>query len=115
MSTRFEIVLADDGSYVFQLRSNAGELLLKGPHCPSKIMTQNGILHLRRALQHPELMEAHTNADGSSFIVVRDQDGSALARSRRAASDTVREDLERSLCEAAGAPMIDLTKHRSAG
>lgn len=115
MATRFEIVLTDGGSYLFQLRNQSGEVLLKGAEKASKIMVQNGILHLRGRLRDPSSFEPHTNVDGSSFVVVRDNDGSALARSRRAPSDDDRTALEQTLIAAAGAPMIDLTKHRTAG
>lgn len=115
MATRFEITLTEEGSFRFQLRAGSGDLLLRGATSSSKIMTQNRILHLRSALRDPARFEAHRNVDGSSFVIVRDNDGSALARSRPATDEATRRELELTLTAAAEAPMIDLTKHHRAG
>lgn len=113
MATRFELVLDDAGKVHFQLRSPEGEILLRSVGCDGKIKAQTGVLHVRSALRDPDRSGPQSEADGSHFVVVKEGDGSLLARSVRvadAAGATALLERIRSISDTA--PIIDLTKRR---
>lgn len=110
MANRFELTVDHDQIF-FQLRAATGEVLLRSLGSNSKIMTQNEILHLRRALQSPQQLVNHQAADGSHFLVVKDKDGSVLAKSPHVDNLAhLRELTDKVLAIYAGAPIVDLTK-----
>ncbi|HEB53695.1 MAG TPA: hypothetical protein ENI87_10625 [bacterium] len=104
----------DGGSFFFQLRTGDGEVILRGLGTTSKIMTQNEILHARNSLREEERLVPHQADDGKWFAVLKDRDGSVLARSPRVEGREQLEALVERLQRHAGAPMVDLSKHRSA-
>ncbi len=109
MATRFELVLEQD-KYTFQLRTSDGRVLLKGLGSPSKIMTQNEILHVRSALRDPQHLVPHHDGD-RHFVVVKDTDGSVLARSPQFATEGELTDLMPQILAVTGAaPIVDLSK-----
>ncbi len=112
MATRYEVVLDHDDTFVFQLRTADGDVVLRGLGSPSKIMVQNEILHLRNALRDDSRIVPH-EADGEHFVVVKDRDGSVLAKSKRVDSEAALKELVDGLLAAATAPIIDLSKHRT--
>ena len=114
MATRFEVT-HEAGQFLFVLRGADNSVLLRGLPGDSKIMVQNEILHLRRALGDPTRVVAH--GDGSAhFGVIKDNDGSVLAKSPHL---TTREALDELLATvrrvAVAAPTIDLAKRARAG
>jgi len=114
MVTRFEIVLEHDDTFFFQLRTADGEVVLRSLGSNSKIMTQNEILHLRKAILDDSHLVAHVSEDGAHFLIIKDDDGSVLARSSRTKSKVELDALTKTILDAASSPMIDLTKkHRS--
>ncbi|MFN3241733.1 MAG: hypothetical protein ACE37K_09500 [Planctomycetota bacterium] len=110
MANRFEVVLEHDDTFLFQLRTKDGDVVLRGLGSPSKIMTQNEILHLRNSLRDDARRVPHESADGEHFLVIKDRDGSVLAKSPRVASKEALEGLEQRILDACGAPIVDLTK-----
>ena len=112
MATRYELVFEHDATFRFQLRHADGEVILRGLDSTSKIMSQNEILHLRNSLRDDSRMVRHTAKDGTQFVVVKDRDGSVLARSKNVATEAELDELVESLLGAAGAPIIDLAKHQ---
>lgn len=109
MATRFEIVREHD-EFCFLLRTDDGEVILRGLGSPSKVMTQNEILHLRKSLRDDSHMVPHEDESGRRFVVVKDDDGSVLARSAKVDSEDELLSLERRMIDAATAPMIDLAR-----
>jgi hypothetical protein len=110
MANRLELVAEHDQVF-FQLRTAGGEVLLKSLGSRSKIMTQNEILHLRRALQDPSHLVNHQAADGSHFLVIKDKDGSVLAKSPHVSSlQTLQELTHQVIALCPSAPIVDLTK-----
>ena len=113
-STRFEIV-HDRDQLTFHLRTTEGQTLLSGLASDSKIMLQNEILHARKALRDPSHIVKHHGADGSHWIVVKDLDGSVLAKSPHVPSETALDEvIQRVLAVAATAPILDMTKRAHA-
>jgi len=113
MATRFEIVHEHD-TFLFQLRTADGEVVLRSLGSPSKIMTQNEILHLRSAIRDESHFVPHVADDGTHFLVLKDKDGSVLAKTDHVGSAAVLDQLKETIIAAGAAPMIDLTKkHRS--
>jgi hypothetical protein len=109
-TNRFEIVRERD-QLTFHLRTVEGMTLLNGLAESSKIMLQNEILHLRRALREPSQVVRHQGSDGSHWIVVKDQDGSVLAKSPHVPSAAALDEVvERVLAVAPSAPIVDLSK-----
>lgn len=111
MATRYEIV-HDHDAFFFQLRMADGDVVLRGLDSPSKIMVQNEILHLRNALRDDSRLVPHDGDDGERFVVVKDRDGSVLARSKRVDGDAALRELVDDLLGAAHAPIIDLARPR---
>jgi hypothetical protein len=110
MANRFELVVEHDQVF-FQLRAASGEVLLRSLGSSSKIMTQNEVLHLRRALQDPSHLHNHQGADGSHFVVIKEENGTVLAKSPHVSSLQHLEELTRTvlaICQKA--PIVDLTK-----
>lgn len=111
MATRFELVPHHD-RMTFNLRTAEGEILLTGlGGSSSKVMVQNEILHVRSALRDRANLVPHHGKDGSHWVVLKDHDGSVLAKSPHVANAHEREALESRLLAVAGkAPIVDLTK-----
>ncbi len=113
-STRFEIV-PDRDHLTFHLRTTEGQTLLTGLGSNSKVMLQNEILHARKALRDPTHVVKHRGNDGSHWIVVKDLDGSVLAKSPHVPSEAALDEvIERVLAVAATAPIVDLSKRAHA-
>lgn len=113
MATRFELVLEHEDTFLFQLRTKDGDVVLRGLGSNSKIMTQNELLHLRRAVKDETHLVPHVGDDSSHFLIIKDQDGSVLARSSKTKSKPELDALTAFIVESIGSPMIDLTKHRT--
>lgn len=111
MATRFELVPHHD-RLTFNLRTTDGEILLTGlGSSSSKIMVQNEIQHVRSALKDRANLVPHHGKDGSHWVVLKDHDGSVLAKSPHVADVHARQALETRLLEVAGkAPIVDLVK-----
>jgi uncharacterized protein YegP (UPF0339 family) len=115
MATRFEVTLEAPDHFCFVLRSATGEVLLTGLSGTSKIMVQNEIQHARKAVREPERIVPHEADDGAHFLVLKDQDGSVLAKSPRLDSASGLEALATSIrTSAENAPVLDLTKRSAA-
>lgn len=112
MVTRFEIVHEHD-DFFFQLRTADGDVVLRSLGSPSKIMTQNEILHSRTAMRDDSHWVPHEAKDGSHFLVLKDKDGSVLARSSQTQSSAELDQLRELIIAAGTAPMIDMTKKHS--
>jgi hypothetical protein len=112
MAMRFEILHEGD-VFFFQLRTADGDVILRSLDSPSKIMTQSEILHLRSSLQEGSRLVPHTSTTGEHFIVVKDADGSVLAKSARVATEEELQALRERIVEAAQAPIVDLSKRRA--
>jgi len=110
MATRFEVIHTDDDTFSFQLRNADGEVVVRSLGSSSKIMTQNELLHLRSAIRSSTELIWHTAPDGSHFFVVKDKDGSVLAKSMKKRSRDELDTIQHQLVEAESAPMIDLCK-----
>ncbi|HEX5051560.1 MAG TPA: hypothetical protein VFZ65_07310 [Planctomycetota bacterium] len=116
MATRFELLLEPSGKFHFLLRSPDGGVLLRSLAGDSKIMSQNELLHARNALRDDSRLVPHEAEDGSHFLVVKDRDGSVLARSPSVGSAAELEAMTDQIRAAGqGAPVIDLTKRRAQG
>lgn len=110
MATRFELVLEHD-KFNFHLRLPDGPALLTGLTSNSKIMTQNEVAHVRTALRDPACIVPHQTSDGRHFLVVKDKDGSVLAKSPTVGSSTELEALTAKIVAAAAtAAVVDLSK-----
>lgn len=113
MSARFELVLDPSGKFHFQLRGAKGQVLLQGLACDGKIAAQTEVQHVRKALQDPDLVVDHDAKDGTHFLVVKDHDGSVLARSPHLAAEALSTLRLEVAITAEKAPLIDLSKHRA--
>lgn len=109
MATRYEVLLEQGDTFYFQLRTDDGRVILKSLGSPSKIMTQNEILHLRNSLRDTSRLISH-DTDGEHFLVVKDRDGSVLAKSPRVDSSGALRELTQEITAAAAAPIVDLSK-----
>ena len=111
MSTRFELRSDEHGRVAFCLFDDDGELLLQGLPCKGKIAAQTEVMHARKSVRVPERFVAHADDEGHHFFVLKDDDGSVLARSRQVASPNELPSLIGTISEAgAGAPIIDRTR-----
>jgi hypothetical protein len=113
MTGRFELVADPRGTIHFELLDPDGTLLLQGLASDSKIMVQNEVLHTRQSVVDDQRVVLHETSEGQRFMVVKDHDGSVLARSPKLAPSvdlgTLREQIR---SNAASAPLIDRTKSR---
>lgn len=113
MSIRFELVQDPGHKFHFQLRAEDGSVMLQGLPCDNKLAAQNELQHTRSSLRQPERVVEHTANDQSRFLVVKDEDGSVLARSQHVPSATLLDKLADAIrTAAAGAPLVDLCKRR---
>lgn len=109
-TNRFELTQEHD-HVIFHLRTPEGKTLLTGLGSKSKIMVQNEIMHVRNSLRDPSHLVPHQATDGSHWFVLKDVDGSVLAKSPHVATAAELEDLRiRILAVAASAPIVDFTK-----
>lgn len=114
MPAQFEIRSDSPAQFRFELHADDGSVLLQGLPGDSKIMVQNEVLHLRQAVQAPELVIDHHNGKHEHFLVVKDIDGSVLARSPAVAEVSVLASLRQQVTALApNAALVDRTKpHR---
>lgn len=113
MSIRFELVQDPNSKFHFQLRAEDGSVMLLGLPCDNKLAAQNELQHTRSSLRLPERVVEHTGHDQTKFIVIKDEDGSVLARSPHVPSASQLTVLVESIRGAAsGAPLVDLCKRR---
>lgn len=105
MTTRFEISASAD-RFCFRLLGDDGDVLLQGLPCEGKIAAQNEVLHARNAIRSPERLVAHVDEEGRHFMVLKDRDGTVLARSTRVASELERDRLQATIRAAAAAPLV---------
>jgi hypothetical protein len=112
MATRFEIVLKHGRLFYLQLRIANGEVVLHGLSSTSKIMTQNEILRLRKAVEDDTRFVPHANDDGTNFLIIKHTDGTVLAKSVARPSLAELDELALTIRAAANAPMIDLSKQQ---
>ena len=116
MAARFEIVQAPEGKFLFQLRGTDGSVLLNGLTCDSKIMAQNEVLHARNSLRDDTRLVEHSADDGTSFFVIKDRNGSAIARSAHVgSSNELAALIELVRSTAQHAPLVDLAKRKPLG
>lgn len=116
MNKRFELICRADGKFLFQLRGDDGNVLLSSHTCDSKIMAQSEVLQARNSLRDVDRLVAEQAGDGTHYYVVKDRKGSVLAKSPVTASADEFAGLSSAIRTAAqNAPLVDLTKHRSAG
>jgi len=113
MKDRFEVVQDPSGKYRFLLRTADGALLLSSLPGDSKIMVQNDLLHTRNSLGEDACVIEHRADDGTRFVVVKDHDGTVLARSPhmdpKAPFTAI---LDKIRGAARGAPMVDMAKRK---
>lgn len=113
MATRFELVQDPLGKFHFQLCDDGGTLLLESLGGDSKIMTQNDLQHARQALTQADHVVGHVAADGTHFAVVKDDDGSVLARTPHVPSATRLDAMVAEVRNSAlVAPLIDRCRRR---
>lgn len=115
MVTRFELNQDDAGRFGFVLRHQDGEVLLAGLMGDSKVMAQNDVLHARSAIREASRFVPHQGSDGSHFAVLKDKDGSVLARTRHFDSASTLQDAIASIAACVDAPLLDLTRRRNGG
>jgi uncharacterized protein YegP (UPF0339 family) len=115
MPAQFEIRSDSPDQFHFELHADDGAVLLRGLVGNSKIMVQNEVLHLRRAAVAPELLVDHHPGAHEHFLVVKDVDGSVLARSPAVAATAQLQQLREQVAALAPhAPLVDRTKvHRA--
>ncbi|MBL8726035.1 MAG: hypothetical protein JNK49_18460 [Planctomycetes bacterium] len=113
MAGRFELVADPRGAIHFELLDPQGTLLLQGLASNSKIMVQNEVLHTRQSVVDDQRVVLHETGEGQHVMVVKDHDGTVLARSPKLAPSVdlaaMREQIR---SNAASAPLIDRTKPR---
>ena len=114
MKERYEVVQDSNGKFYFHLRAADGAVLLSSLACDSKITAKNELLHLRNSLREADRVIEHEAGDHTRFVVVKDHDGTVLARSPHVDPATSFPVLLATIREAAGAPMLDLSKRRHA-
>jgi len=114
MPAQFEIRSDSPDQFHFELHAEDGAVLLRGLVGNSKIMVQNEVLHLRRAAAAPDLLIDHHGAH-EHFLVVKDVDGSVLARSPAVAEAAQLQRLREQVAAVAPtAALVDRTKtHRT--
>lgn len=81
MSTRFELLTDDRGRIFYCLVDNDGEVLLQGLPCRGKIDAQTEVMHARELLSSERLVP-HEDKEGRHFVVLKDEEGTVLGRSR---------------------------------
>lgn len=114
MAGRFELVADPKGGIHFELLDPDGALLLQGLASDSKIMVQNEVLHTRQSVGDDQRLVVHETAEGQRVVVVKDHDGSVLAKTPKLAPSVDLDALRTQIrTTAANAPLIDRTKpHR---
>ncbi|MCR9246241.1 MAG: hypothetical protein NXI31_14515 [bacterium] len=110
MTTRFQLFADDRGRVSYCLTDDSGEVLLQGLPCRGKIAAQTEVMHTRNVLSNDHLVP-HRDDDGRHFVVLKDDDGNVLGRSRHVASPNELGAIVREICTAGpGAAVIDQTR-----
>ena len=109
MSTRFELVTDDHGRVSFSLVDSDGDVLLQGLPCRGKIAAQTEVMHTRDSLRGPDQLIPHEDESGNHFVVLKDDEGSVLGRSRHVAEAELRGLVDQICTAGPGAAIIDYT------
>jgi len=83
MSTRFNLLCDEQGRISFCLVDGEGDVLLQGLPCRGKVAAQTEIMRTRKSLRAPDQLIPHESQAGEHFVVVKNNDGDVIARSRR--------------------------------
>jgi hypothetical protein len=111
MTTRFELLCDEQGRISFCLVGDDG-VLLQGLPCRGKVAAQTEIMHTREFLRTPDHLVPHESQQGEHFVVVKNDDGDVLARSRRVGSaGELAELVEVIRNTGVDATIIDQTRH----
>ena len=113
MNARFELIKDGTDRVRFRLLGTEGELLLAGLPCRGKIAAQNEVVHARRSITAGDHFVPHTDKNGKHFVVLKDDDGTVLGRSRVVArEDDLSMLIERIVEYAESANIVDHTQTR---
>ncbi len=108
MSAKFEIVQDDHGRFCFRLIDADETMLLTGLPNSGKIAVQGDVQRTRQSIRAADRFHPHTAHDGSLFAVLKDKNGSVLARSRVVAQQPELDGLLQRIGAIAGdAPLLD--------
>jgi uncharacterized protein YegP (UPF0339 family) len=79
MRTKFELISDEQGHCGFVLKADDGSTLLRGVAAAGRSTVQTEIAHVRKAVKDVHLFVPH-RADDGAFVVLKDRDGSVLAK-----------------------------------
>ncbi len=110
MASKFEINLAKDGQFYFNLKAGNGEIILTSEMYKAKASCTNGIESVRKNSQDLDKFETREAKDGRGYFVLKATNGQEIGRSQYYKSDSgLKNGIQSVHKNASEADLVDLT------
>jgi hypothetical protein len=111
MAGKFELKMAKDGQFMFNLKATNGQVILTSELYKKKSSAENGIESVRRNSARESAFETRTNAKGEPFFILKATNGQEIGRSEYYSSKVSMENgIESVMKNAPDARVDDLTQ-----
>ncbi len=115
MASKFEINLAKDGQFYFNLKAGNGEIILTSEMYKAKASCTNGIESVRKNSQDLGKFETREAKDGRGYFVLKATNGQEIGRSQYYKSDSgLKNGIASVSKNAPDAELVDLTAEKRA-
>jgi len=91
MAGKFELKMAKDGQFMFNLKATNGQVILTSELYKKKSSAENGIESVRRNSVREMAFETRANAKGEPFFILKATNGQEIGRSEYYSSKTSME------------------------
>jgi len=108
MAGKFELKVAKNGQYHFNLLAGNGQIILSSEMYESKSAAENGIASVQKNSAHDARYDRRTSAKGDPYFVLKSTNGQEIGRSEMYSSASAMENGIASVkTNAAGASVLE--------
>lgn len=91
MTGKFEIKLAKDGQFIFNLKAANGQVILSSELYKQKSSAENGIESVRKNASREGAFESRKNSKGEPYFILKAINGQEIGRSEYYSSNSAME------------------------
>lgn len=110
MAAKYELKMAKDGQFMFNLKSGNGQVILTSERYKQKASAENGIESVRKNATREGAFETRVNSKGEPYFILKATNGQEIGRSEYySASAALNNGIESVQKNAPGARVDDTT------
>lgn len=110
MAGKFELKMAKNGKFHFNLKAGNGQIILSSEMYESKKSAENGISSVRKNGGTEKRFEIKTSSKGDPYFVLKATNGEVIGKSEMYSSaSSMKKGIKSVMTNAAGAKVADLT------